>query len=318
MVGKHGVGAVGVVAGLAAVAAAVGGSGSASEFFVAVAPFSMAQLLAHWWVFPVSVVFSFVALAAGVSGALFFSPFFMLVVGLSPAQAIGAGLLTEVAGMGNGLRAYVKQGVVDYATAKWLLAGSLPAIVVGSMAAHWVDPTILKLLFGAGLLVLGGFLVFYPAPEDCEPGEKSGPEDETTPETVIEAADGETFRYRTCWRAPGVGLASVGGFVTGLISAGLPEIVTTQLIVRCRLPPRVAIATSVFVLAITAVVGAAIHALSATPVWYVVAWSVPGVLIGGTIGSRAGKFLPADRMETSLGVVFGAVGVVVLAVELLA
>ncbi|WP_332312651.1 sulfite exporter TauE/SafE family protein, partial [Natronomonas sp.] len=152
-------------------------------------------------------------------GDLFFSPFFMLVVGLSPAQAIGAGLLTEVAGMGNGLRAYVKQCVVDYATAKWLLAGSIPAIVVGALLAHRVDPTVLKLAFGAGLLVLGGFLVFYPSPEDCEPGEKAGPEDETGAETVIEAADGETFRYRTCWRAPGVGLASVGGFVTGLISA---------------------------------------------------------------------------------------------------
>jgi uncharacterized membrane protein YfcA len=189
---------------------------------------------------------------------------------------------------------------------------------VGALLAHRVDPTILKLVFGAGLLVLGGFLVFYPAPEDCEPGEKAGFEDETGPETVIEAADGERFRYRTCWRAPGVGLSSIGGFVTGLISAGLPEIVTTQLIIRCRLPPRVAIATSVFVLAITAVVGAAIHALSAKPVWYVVAWSVPGVLVGGTVGSRAGKFLPADRMETGLGVVFGAVGVVVLAVELMA
>lgn len=301
------------VSGLAAVGATTSG-----EVLATSVPFSTAQFLAHWWVFPASVVFSFVALAAGVSGALFFSPFFMLVVGLSPAQAIGAGLLTEVAGMGNGLRAYVKQGVVDYATAKWLLAGSIPAIVVGALLAHRVDPTILKLVFGAGLLVLGGFLVFYPAPEDCEPGEKAGFEDETGPETVIEAADGERFRYRTCWRAPGVGLSSIGGFVTGLISAGLPEIVTTQLIIHCRLPPRVAIATSVFVLAITAVVGAAIHALSATPVWYVVAWSVPGVLVGGTVGSRAGKFLPADRMETGLGVVFGAVGVVVLAVELMA
>ena len=43
--------------------------------------------------------------------------------------------------------------------------------------------------------------------------------------------------------------------MTGLISAGLPEIVTTQLVVRCRIPPRVAVATSVFVLATEFVVG---------------------------------------------------------------
>jgi len=63
-----------------------------------------------WWVFPTSIVFSTVAIGSVVAGALFFSPFFMLVVGLTPVQAVGAGPLTEVLGMGNGLRSYVKAG----------------------------------------------------------------------------------------------------------------------------------------------------------------------------------------------------------------
>ncbi|EMA09538.1 sulfite exporter TauE/SafE family protein [Haloarcula sp. JP-Z28] len=286
-----------------------------------VSGFPMAQFLAHWWVFPASVVFATVALSSGVSGALFFSPFFMLVVGLTPSQAIGAGLLTEVFGMGNGLRSYVKQQVVDFQTAKWLLLGSVPAIIVGAFAAHYVDPTILKLIFGAGLLLLGGFLVYYEAPENCEPGECEGEylkaKNTGRGTTTVEATDGETFTYDTCWRTPGVALSTVGGFITGLISAGLPEIVTTQLIVRCRVPPRVAVATSVFVLGVTAIAGALVHALTATPVWYVVAWSIPGVLVGGAIGTRVGKYIPSDLMETGLGVVFGIVGAIVLALELL-
>jgi len=285
------------------------------------AAFPVEQFLAHWWVFPASILFSTVALASGVSGALFFSPFFMFVVGLAPAQAIGAGLLTEVFGMGNGLRSYVSQGVVDYATAKWLLLGAVPAVVGGALAAHFVPAGILKLLFGAGLFVLAAIIVLTDSPGECEPGEGEGDylreRNEGNGETVVEATDGETFVYDTCWRPPGVALSTVGGFVTGLISAGLPELVTTQLIVRCRVPPRVAVATSVFVLAVAAVAGAVVHALTATPVWYVVAWSVPGVLIGGTIGTRAGKFVPSEQMETGLGVVFALVGALVLGVELL-
>ena len=84
-----------------------------------------------WWVFPASIVFSTVAIGSGVSGALFFSPFFMLVVGLTPVQAVGAGLLTEVFGMGNGLRSYVRAKLVDYATVRWLLLGSIPAVILG-------------------------------------------------------------------------------------------------------------------------------------------------------------------------------------------
>jgi uncharacterized membrane protein YfcA len=281
--------------------------------------FPVATYLAHWWVFPVSVLFATVAIGSGVSGALFFSPFFLLVLGLSPAQAIGAGLLTEVFGMGNGLRSYVKQRVVDFQTAKWLLLGAVPAIVVGAFAAHFVDPDLLKLAFGIGLLGLGGFLVYYDAPEECEPGEGEGEflreKNTGRGSTVVEAADGERFEYDTCWRPPGVSLAAVGGFITGLISAGLPEIVTTQLIVRCRVPPRVAVATSVFTLAIAAVAGALVHALTATPVWWVVAWSVPGVLVGSAVGSRVGRYIPSELMETGLGVVFALVGGIVLAVE---
>jgi len=285
------------------------------------AGFPVDRFLAHWWVFPASILFSAVALGSGVSGALFFSPFFILAVGLPPAQAIGAGLLTEVFGMGNGLLNYVRQGVVDYATAKWLLLGAVPAIVVGAFAAHAVPTTLLTVAFGVGLLALGAFLVVHDSPEDCVPGESEGSflERKNTGrgETTVEAADGETFTYDTCWRPPGIGLATVGGFVTGLISAGLPEITTTQLIVRCRLPPRVAIATSVFVLGVAALAGAAVHALAATPVWYVVAWSIPGVLIGGTVGTRVGKYVPSEIMEPALGVVFGVVGAIVLGSELL-
>ena len=98
-----------------------------------------------------------------------------------------------------------------------------------------------------------------------------------------------------------------------MISAGLPEISTTQLVARCRVPPRVAIATSVFTLAIVAALGAAVHALHARSVWNVVAWSIPGVLLGSTIGSRVGEYLPAKVMEKALGVVFAGVGILVLA-----
>ena len=61
----------------------------------------MDSLLQVWWVFPSAILFATVAIAAGVSGALFFSQFFMLVVGLCTGQAVGAGLLTEVFGMGK-------------------------------------------------------------------------------------------------------------------------------------------------------------------------------------------------------------------------
>jgi uncharacterized protein len=267
-----------------------------------------------WWIFPVSIVFSTIAISSGVSGALFFSPFFMLVVGLSPAQAVGAGLLTEVFGMGNGLRLYVGQRVVDYAWARWLLAGAVPSVIVGALVAHRLSDGALKLIFGGGLLVLAVFLFRNPtqpehdtkAPSDTIEGDV----------TVIDASDGTRYTYPTCSRGPGVALAVVGGALTGMISAGLPELSTTQLIIRCKIAPRVAVATAVFTLAITALAGAAVHALSSAPARDVVQWSIPGVLVGSFFGSRVGRHLPAALMEKTLAVVFAGVGLLVISLQL--
>jgi uncharacterized membrane protein YfcA len=73
----------------------------------------------------------------------------------------------------------------------------------------------------------------------------------------------------------------------------------------------------VFTLAVAAIAGALVHALTATPVWWVVAWSIPGVIVGSTVGSRIGRYIPSELMETGLGVVFAVVGGIVLAVEFL-
>src|SRR5712692_6376945 len=169
------------------------------------------NILDLWWVLPAAILFSTVAIGTGVSGALFFSPFFMLVVGLSPAQAVGAGLLTEVFGMGNGLRSYVGQGVVDYATARWLLLGAVPTVAVGALVAHMVPEGTLKVVFGAGLVVLAAFLLFMPSPAKCVPGAREGElirkHSKGKGVTVVRARDGTTYEYRTCWRVPGVSLA---------------------------------------------------------------------------------------------------------------
>ena len=56
------------------------------------------------------------------------------------------------------------------------------------------------------------------------------------------------------------------------------------------------------------------------PVFHVGDWSCAGAsrgrrVIGSTIGSRVGKYLPAKVMEKGLGVVFGSVGILVLVLE---
>ena len=262
---------------------------------------------------PVSVCIATVALASGISGALFFSPFFLLAVDLEPVEAIGAGLLTEIFGTSFGSYNYARQRVVDFSTARFLLMAAIPAAVGGAFLAHRIDSGVLQIVFGIALILLAAIVLYHSTRKGQAPTKRIL--DQAARTTVIKARDGEVYEYRVCNRTIGVTLAGVGGFLTGLMSAGLPEITTTQLMLRCHIPPRVAVATAIFVLTVTAVFAAGVHALEAKPAWYVVVWSIPGVTIGAQIGPRLEGKVSPEVAERVMGVLFVMVGTLVIAAQ---
>jgi len=272
----------------------------------------MEQVLEVWWVLPVAVLFSTVAIASGVSGALFFSPFFILAVGLEPAQAVGAGLITELVGASFGSISYIRQRVVDFTTVRILIATAVPLGVAGALLAHQISGDTVKIILGSLLLLLAMVMTYSILKKKDV---ITQPENETEKDTVIRAKDGTVYRYRICQRWIGMTLAGIGAFFTGLVSAGLPEITTTQLVVRCRIPPRIAIATAVITLTITVLLAATVHILSAEPAWYVVVWSVPGVIIGALMGSRLESKIKPQLAEKTIAIIFLLVGVLVLTVN---
>jgi hypothetical protein len=273
------------------------------------------QALDVWWVFPASTCFATIALSSGISGALFFSPFFLLAVGLEPAQAIGAGLMTELFGTSFGTFNYVRQRVVDFKTVRFLLMAAIPMGLGGAILANRVESGILQVVLGATLFALAVTVLYHSTQKGKQlPSLNLDPQEKIT---VIGARDGNTYTYHTCKRAFGIGLAGIGAFLTGLMSAGLPEITTTQLMLRCHIPQRVAVATAIFVLTVTVFFAAGAHAIAAEPAWYVVVWSIPGVIVGAQIGPRLAGKVPEHIAERVLATFFLAIGILVIAVHAL-
>jgi len=274
----------------------------------------ISQALEVWWVFPAAICIATVALASGISGALFFSPFFLLVVGLEPHQAIGAGLITELFGTSFATFNYIRQRIVDFQTVRFLVAASIPAAIGGAFLADHIKSSVLQIVFGTVLVMLAAVVLYHSAQRGKPPSGRIL--DQAKKMTVIQARDGNTYSYLTCNRSIGVPLAGIGALLTGLMSAGLPEITTTQLIIRCRIPARVAVATAIFVLTVTVFFAAGVHALSAKPAWHVVIWSIPGVIIGAQIGPRVEGKLPPSVAERILSTLFFAIGILVIAIQI--
>lgn len=270
--------------------------------------------LQYWFMLPVAVLIATVAMAAGVGGATFFSPLFILALGLPPEVAIGTGLITEVFGFASGLFAYARQRLIDYKLGLTLLVATIPMAVLGTIAANWIDSLVLKVILGVGLFVVA--LSFLRTPDHEEVDRFDNAIDEEyggeKAETILTTSDGAEIRYTVCNRTEGRLIAGIGGLFVGLISTGLGELNGYFLLRRCRVPSKVSIATSVFVVAVTALAASVGHFLSFAQaggetlltVLNIVIFTIPGVILGGQLGSRVANRISQTTMERSLGALF--------------
>jgi len=270
--------------------------------------------LQYWFMFPIAVLIATIAMASGVGGATFFSPLFILALGLPPEVAIGTGLITEVFGFASGVFAYARKRLIDYRLGLALLMATIPMALLGTWVAGWIDPDILKVVLGVGLFAVA--LSFLRAPEhkdvkrmDATIEEEYGGE---KAETCLLTAEGEEIQYTVCNRTEGRLIAGIGGLFVGMISTGLGELNGYFLMQRCRVPSKVSVATSVFVVAITALAASGGHIVrfvhsggdTINTVLSIVLFTVPGVILGAQLGSRVASRIPQRVLERGLGVLF--------------
>lgn len=272
--------------------------------------------LEFWYMVPVSIVIATIAMASGVEGATFFAPIFLILLGLPADVAISAGLITEVFGFGSGLYAYWQKRMIDYRLGFILLAVTIPAALVGTVLSSMVSDSLLRLVLGVGLLVLGIHFVSSAKHKDqIEP---------TT--TVIE--DKRCIETRSsgviCYDKPAVWegrlWSGIGAMFMGMVSTGLGEMNSFFLLKRSTVPAQVAIATSVFVVAVTALIASGGHITrlsQSSPeglatVISLVTFTIPGVIIGGQIGPLVAKKVSQFALERGLGILFVLIGLVLL------
>ena len=150
--------------------------------------------------------------------------------------------------------AYTKKKLIDFPLSVALLTVTVPVAVVRSLLAGWAPAGVLKVVLGLGLMAVA--LSFLRNPDHKEIGRLETAIKEDFPEprakTRLVAADGEVITYTVCNKAEGRIIAGIGGLFLGLISTGMGELNGYFLLRRCRVPSKVPVATSVFVVAVTA------------------------------------------------------------------
>ena len=282
--------------------------------------------LSYWYLFPVAILIAFIANGAGIGGATFFSPLFILVLGLEPQVAIGAALITEVFGFASGVTAHMRARTIDWSIARALAVFSVPAAIVGALLAGVLPADLLKLLLGFGLLAVAfAFIRHHDVEEQAVAIARGDGVAQPSLHRQVVTRDGETIDYELCRHNEGRWGAALGGLSVGLISTGLGELNDYTLVMRCRVPTRVAVATSVVVVAVTALAASVTHlggfisggGSTLDTVLSIVIFAVPGVIIGGQLGPQLSRRVRGEALIHLLGWIFLAVALITLAEVLL-
>lgn len=222
-----------------------------------------------------------VGLAAGmfgIGGSLIATPLLNIVVGLPPYLALGTPLPVTIPSALSGTVAYYKYGLIDFRSARYVLAGAIPTNILGVYLT--------KLVGGQALMVMTGLLLAYV---------------------------GITFFIRgwlqreepsNAERNNGVTLLLTGmcvGFLSGLLALGGGILMVPAFIRFNRMKLKKALATSLFCVALLAIPSSIGHfQLGHIDLWHMVALMLPAVPLS-YLGARLAIAIRNKILERIFG-----------------
>lgn len=244
-----------------------------------------------WPVIPIAFVAAAFANATAVGGGFLFVPVFILAYGLNPLVALKLSLGTQSFGMSSGAAGWSR----EFIDRRALLQGLPPALAgmaLGTLV--WTpDPLQVKACFGWVSVAIGvAMYVEFRFGLDRS--------------RVATGPDGPAGRLVYA------AICLAGGVVTAWVSLGIGEVVALWLLFRHGVRIETAIGSGVAVLAACSVAGFLLHALGPEDFpWRYLAFTAPGVLLGGLCGARLGRrvegWMRTRGRRSPLKAVFSAV-----------
>lgn len=198
--------------------------------------------------------------ALGVGGALLATPLIRF-LGVSPYLAVGTTVPVLLPTALVGAWTYGRAGLLDPHAAGWTALGGVAAALAGALTTRRVNGHVLMLVTGALIAVLAF--------------------------RALTESDLENATPRKHPRHPAgfVGLGVVAGFLSGLLGIGGGFVMVPAFIRIFRLPVKVALGSSLAVIAVTAIPNMVGQWLVRNIDWEVALYLAIGVIPGARIGS---------------------------------
>lgn len=220
-------------------------------------------------VFLVTLVAGLMGSLIGAGGGFFIVPMLVLLLEVPVREAIGISLASVTATALSSFIVYAAKRLVDYKLGMILESGTVLGAILGAYLALRLSEALLEIVFSIVLIYTAYRMITHKS------------------EVVKKNRFG---RRGTSWRRWVLGISGsfAAGFIAGMIGIGGGLLKVPIMVLILDIPLRTAIATSMFMISITAPIAASTYFLHGFLTPLSVAAGASGAAFGAQIGSRLG------------------------------
>jgi uncharacterized membrane protein YfcA len=220
---------------------------------------------------------------------------------VSPQVAVGTSLLVVIfTGLSSTLT-YMKYKKVDYKSGLIFFIGSGPGGIIGAYVNKLFNTTSFSIWFGLFMILVSIILMV----KDKLPKMKQWAGKKVIRTYIDEAGKEIFYSYHP---VPGVLIAFVVGFISGLFGIGGGALMVPAMILLFLFPPHIAVATSMFIIFLSATTSSITHIALGNINWLYAAALIPGAWFGGRFGAVINTKLKGKTVVNLLRIVLVIAG----------
>ncbi len=264
----------------------------------------------------IAVLAGFFGALVGIGGGLIIVPTLTLVFHVPIHVAIAASIVTVIATSTAGAVSYVKQGIANIRLGMFLEIATSTGALIGALLSVMMHGWTLSLIFGALILYMAA--ISYRSKESHERTVSKEESERSNGDRLVSSlglsgtfhdkSAGREIAYRAERPIGGSLVAAVAGLGSGMLGIGGGVIKVAAMNTMMKLPIKVSVATSQFMIGVTAATGAVVYFLAGAVDLYVVVPIALGAMTGATLGSKVMNRLPSKVLKivfVALMVYFG-------------
>lgn len=249
----------------------------------------------------------------GLGGGVFLIPLLTIVLSVDIHTAIGASLVGVIATSSGGASVYVRDRLTNLKLGMFLEIATTTGALLGASVAILLEPEPLILTFGVVSFCVAGYMV-WKRDTARDRAYRGQPARETAGRldfgnVYFDGEDGAVYRYRVERVGPGFGVGLVAGAVSGMLGVGSGFITVPAMNGIMKVPMKVAVATSNFIIGVTAAASAWIYYSRGFVDPLITGIVIAAVFSGTVLGTRFLERTKGARVRRAFSVALVVVGI---------